>query len=215
MACKLEWRQSSSWSAYLSRYEPRGKGKLPESNKSGEADLYKLVLLRALVLWSLNSSDIIKETLAVAYKQNRKEDDMNQPLAVQPWGTDGRKRKYWLIEGQNDTSFRIYKQSRPKEADETWYSVAGSLDELRAVADDLRINDGTQLANRLADRMELAIPRLEASEEVSRFLHLGKSELTTNTRNENEKSIGKVVKPPSSGPILAFPSTKVARVASA
>lgn len=153
----------------------------------------------------------------MAYKQSRKEDDMNQPLAVQPWGTDGRKRKYWLIEGQTDTSFRIYKQSRPKEDDETWYAVAGSLDELRAVADDLRINDGTQLANRLADRMELAIPRLEADEEVSRSGQFSKLklELITITRNENAKSIGKIVKRPLYVPILASLSTKVALVASA
>lgn len=116
----------------------------------------------------MNSSEAIKGIIAAAYKQVRKEDDINQPLSVQPWGVDGRKRRYWLIEGQMDTSFRVYRQSPSKLVNDTWWSVAGSLEELLAFADKLRIGDGSQAARRLADKMEGAIPRLEATEEVSR-----------------------------------------------
>ena len=70
------------------------------------------------------------------------------------------------MEGQDDTSFRIYKQRHPRDENETWWSVAGSLDELQTVADNLRIEDSGLSNRRLADRMETAIPRLEAAEEV-------------------------------------------------
>ena len=116
----------------------------------------------------MNSSETIKTIIAASYKQSRKEDDINQPLSVQPWGTDGRKRRYWLIEGQNDTSFRIYRQIPAKLVRETWWNVAGSLVELEAFANKLRAEDGSQAARRLADKMEGAIPRLLLTDEVCR-----------------------------------------------
>lgn len=120
----------------------------------------------------MNASEILKGLIATAYKQSRKDDDINQPLSVQPWGQDGRRRRYWLIEGQNDTSFRVYRQSPSKIVRETWWSVAGSLDELKNFAEKLRSDDGSQAARRLADKMDLAVPRLEATDEVRPMLAL-------------------------------------------
>lgn len=47
----------------------------------------------------------------------------------------------------------------------TWRSVAGTIDELKGVAETLG-EEGTQAARRLKERIMLAIPRFEASEEV-------------------------------------------------
>ena len=102
-----------------------------------------------------------------SYKQSRHDDDLNQPLSVQPWGSDSRRRKYWLIEGQNDTHFRLYRESAAKLTNNTWWSIAGTLDELKTVAENLH-NEGTQAPRRLADKILAAVPRLEATEEVSR-----------------------------------------------
>ena len=109
--------------------------------------------------------NIIKES----YKQTRHEDDVNQPLSVQPWGVDGRKRRYWLIEGQNDTTFRLYRESAHKSIDNTWWSLAGTIDELKVIGDTLRA-EGSQAARRLAEKFTAAIPRLELTEEVCHSL---------------------------------------------
>jgi hypothetical protein len=96
---------------------------------------------------------------------------MNQPLSVQPWGRDGEKRRYWLIEGRDDTPFRLYRESNPAlKTHHTWRSVAGSIEELQAVAKKLD-EDGTQHAKRLSQRITNAIPRFEATEEVCPLHH--------------------------------------------
>jgi len=92
--------------------------------------------------------------------------DTNIPLSVQPWGRDGDKRRYWLIEGQDDTSFRVYRESNPALKTVTWWNVAGSIEELRALATKLQNEDGTRDAKALSERMRNAIPRFEATEEV-------------------------------------------------
>ena len=104
--------------------------------------------------------------LTASYKQVRREDDLNQPLSVQPWGEDGFKRKYWLIEGREGTEFRLYRESNAKVKDHRWWSVAGSIDDLKGVGV-LLSEEGSQAARRLSERITLAIPRLEACQEVS------------------------------------------------
>jgi hypothetical protein len=121
--------------------------------------------LRTLVLWSLSSSDAIKQIINTSYKGNRRDDDLNQPLSVQPWGSDSDKRRYFLIEGLDDTNFRVYRESNPAGFNRTWWSVAGSIDELRALADKLQKVDGGPKGKKLAQQMLAAIPRFEASEE--------------------------------------------------
>ena len=101
-----------------------------------------------------------------SYKQSRHDDDLNQPLSVQSWGRDGDKRRFWLIEGQDDTHFRLYRESNPALKNNTWRSIAGTIDEVKEVAQRLD-EENTQASRRLRDRINAAIPRFEASEEVS------------------------------------------------
>ncbi|GKT53807.1 hypothetical protein ColTof4_05968 [Colletotrichum tofieldiae] len=128
----------------------------------------RLSLLRALALWSLSASETVKAIINKSYKGNRHEDDLNQPLSVQPWGSDSDKRRYYLIEGLDDTAFRIYRESNPAGFNRTWWSVAGSIDEIKALADKLTTKDGGPKAKKLADKMLQAIPRFEATEEKRR-----------------------------------------------
>lgn len=127
----------------------------------------QLNLLRILVLWAMASSDTLKGLINQSYKQNRHEDDINQPRAVQPWGSDGDKRRYFLVEGQDDTAFRVYRESNPAGTNRTWWSVAGSIEELKALADKLETKDGGPKARKLSQKILQAIPRFEAGDEVT------------------------------------------------
>ena len=118
-------------------------------------------------MWALSSSEAIKTTINKSYRINRHEDDLNQPLSVQPCGSDGLKRRYYLIEGEDDTAFRIYRENNSSEQNRSWLSVAGSIDELRQLADKLVKKDGGPKARQLSQRILSAIPRFEASEEVT------------------------------------------------
>ena len=122
--------------------------------------------MKALIVWSLGSSEVIQTILKESYKQQRHDDDLNQPLSVQPWGKDGDKRRYWLIEGQDDTHFRLYRESNPALKHNIWMNVAGSINELKAVADRLG-EEGSQASRRLKERILAGVPRFEASEDVS------------------------------------------------
>ncbi|KAL9127873.1 MAG: hypothetical protein Q9217_003338 [Psora testacea] len=126
-----------------------------------------LTLMKTLIIWSLESSDAVKAIIKESYKQSRHDDDLNQPLSVQPWGRDGDKRRFWLIEGQDDTHFRLYRESNPALKHNTWRSIAGTIDEVKDVADKLG-EENTQASRRLRDRILAAIPRFEASEEKRR-----------------------------------------------
>ncbi|CAG8975141.1 hypothetical protein HYALB_00004440 [Hymenoscyphus albidus] len=125
----------------------------------------RLTLLRTLILWALASSDIVKGMIQASYKQNRQEDDLNQPYSVQPWGSDGDRRRYYLIEGQDDTHFRVYRESNYTGIKRTWWSVASNIDELKQLAEKLATEDGGQKARVLSGKILAAIPRFEATEE--------------------------------------------------
>ncbi|RFU80332.1 hypothetical protein TARUN_1880 [Trichoderma arundinaceum] len=125
----------------------------------------RLNLLRILVLWAMSSSDTLKGLINQSYKQNRHEDDINQPRAVQPWGSDGDKRRYFLVEGQDDTAFRVYRESNPAGTNRTWWSVAGSIEELKALAEKLETKDGGPKAKKLSQKILQAVPRFEAGDE--------------------------------------------------
>ena len=71
-----------------------------------------------------------------------------------------------MIEGNDDTAFRIYRESNPAGLHRTWWSVAGSIDELKALADKLENYDRGPKARSLAKRISNSIPRFEATEEV-------------------------------------------------
>ena len=122
--------------------------------------------MKTLILWSLTISEEISRMIKDSYKQSRQEDDLNQPLSVQAWGQDDDKRKYWLIEGQDDTNFRLYREGNRALKNIEWRSVAGSYDEIKAVANTLDEKHHSQAARRLASRINAAVPRFEATEEV-------------------------------------------------
>ncbi|CAG7555389.1 unnamed protein product [Fusarium equiseti] len=155
-------------SSHKTQWAPAWEEKSPLSGGATFTSMnptQRLTLLRYLILWSLSSSDTVKGLINQSYKQNRHEDDLNQPRSVQPWGSDGDKRRYFLIEGQDDTAFRVYRESNPAGTNRTWYSVAGTIDELRALAEKLEVKDGGPKATKLAQKMHTAIPRFEAGEE--------------------------------------------------
>ncbi|KAH6622133.1 hypothetical protein C7974DRAFT_435169 [Boeremia exigua] len=154
--------QRSQWPVEWQRTNPLSGSRSFNSMTPTE----RITLLHALCLWSLNQSEDVKAMIAQAYKSRTTKDklDTNIALSVQPWGRDGEKRRYWLIEGQNDTHFRVYREASSKTPKSTWWSVAGSIDELKALADVLADEDGHREAKALAERMTNAVPRFEASE---------------------------------------------------
>jgi hypothetical protein len=117
-------------------------------------------------MWSLHESEAINTIIKESYKQSRQQDDLNVPLSVQPWGKDGLKRRYWLVEGRDDTPFRLYRENNPALKNGTWWSVAGSIDELKLIVEKLE-KDTAQASRRLAQRITMAIHRIEATEEAS------------------------------------------------
>ena len=123
------------------------------------------------MMWSLTSSEAIQTILKEKYKQQRHNDDENQPLSVQPWGVDGDKRRYFLIQGLDDTGFRVYREGSRYTRNAHWYSMAGEIDEVKALATKLEDVDRTQAARRLAGKITAAIPTFEATEEVSYSLN--------------------------------------------
>ena len=127
----------------------------------------QLTLLRTLIYWALSSSETIRAIIAKSYKQSRHEDDLNQPLSVQPWGSDSDKRRYFLIEGRDHTNFRVYRESNPAGFKRTWWSVADGIDSILGLADRLATEDGGPKAKRLSIGIHQAIPRLQESEEVT------------------------------------------------
>lgn len=116
----------------------------------------------------MSSSDSVKALINQSYKQNRHEDDLNQPRSVQPWGSDADKRRYFLVEGQDDTAFRVYRESNPAGTNRTWWSVASTIEELQALADKLQNKYGGPKSKALSFKMLQAIPRFEAGEEKRR-----------------------------------------------
>jgi hypothetical protein len=138
-----------------------------------DLDVIQLDLLRTLILWALTSSDVISTIMKDRYKQNRHADDENQPLSVQPWGNDGDKRRYFLIQGLDDTGFRVYREGNRYTKNAHWWSVAGNIQEVKDLAEKLEKQDGTQAARRLAMKMSNAIPMFEATEEVKYRVPIG------------------------------------------
>lgn len=128
----------------------------------------RLDLLRTLILWTMQSSRTVKDIIDNAYKNKRQEDDLNQPLSVQPLGSDSDKRRYFLIEGPENTSFRIYRESNPAGFQRTWWSVAGSIEEVHALTDKLITADGAPKARKLGQKLQEQIPHFEESLEKLR-----------------------------------------------
>lgn len=124
-------------------------------------------LLKTLILWALGHSDAVKAFVTTGYNQHKRTtEDLNQPLSVQPWGTDSDKRRYYLIEGDDNTSFRIYREGNPAALyNRQWITVAGSIDEAKALAEKLARADGGQNARKLSKSIANNIVNFEEKEE--------------------------------------------------
>ncbi|KAM5456287.1 hypothetical protein MaudCBS49596_001309 [Microsporum audouinii] len=152
---------------HQSQWPKAWQGKSPLVNGGGFMTMTpeeRIQLLATLTIWALSSSESVQAKLKESYKQSRHDGDKNQPLSVQPWGSDTLKRRYWLIEGQDDTHFRLYRESNPALKTNTWWSVAGSIPELRAVAESLA-TEKSRASRELSQKILNSIPRFESSEE--------------------------------------------------
>lgn len=126
----------------------------------------RLDLLYTLTLWALGYSDAIKNVINTGYNGKRTNDDLNQPLSVQPWGVDSDKRRYYLVEGDDNCSFRIYREGNPAALyNRQWISVAGSIDEVKDLASKLATADGGPNARKLSNNMLKNIVNFEEKEE--------------------------------------------------
>lgn len=143
-----------------------GQTTIGQSQNYSDHFCSKLLLIKSLILWALSSSEAVQAKIKESYKQARHDDDLNQPLSVQPWGRDGLKRRYWLIEGMDDTHFRLYREGNPALKNVTWWSVSGTIPELQSFADKLGEDKSTH-SKKLSERIKNSVPRFEGSEEVS------------------------------------------------
>lgn len=126
----------------------------------------RLDLLKTLVVWALGHSDAIKAVINAGYNGKRTNDDLNQPLSVQPWGFDSDKRRYFLVEGDDNCSFRVYRESNPAALyNRQWISVAGSIIEAKTLAEKLAKADGGPNARKLSNSILKNIPNFEEKEE--------------------------------------------------
>lgn len=101
-----------------------------------------------------------------SYNGKRTNDDLNQPLSVQPWGFDSDKRRYFLVEGDDNCSFRVYRESNPAALyNRQWINVAGGIDEVKALAEKLAKADGGPNARKLSNSLLKNIPNFEEKEE--------------------------------------------------
>lgn len=124
-------------------------------------------LLKTLIIWALSHSDAVKAMINTYYNQHKRTaDDLVQPLSVQPWGQDSDKRRYFLIEGDDNCSFRVYREGNPAALyNRQWISVAGSIDEAKALAERLATLDGGQHSRKLSKSIMNNIENFEEKEE--------------------------------------------------
>lgn len=60
----------------------------------------------------------------------------------------------------------MYRESNPAGSNRTWFSVAGSMEELTALATKLETKDGGPKAKKFAQKIHIAMSRFEAGEDV-------------------------------------------------
>ncbi|KAK9238886.1 hypothetical protein V1525DRAFT_340462 [Lipomyces kononenkoae] len=125
----------------------------------------RLEFLMALMHWSLISSDGVRKVLSNGYSGNRLEDDRNCELAVSPIGMDSERRRYYLVEGLNDTRFRLFRETNPRKRFVNWTSVASTHDELRRYIEELKESDTSRHGKALTEKLAAELPRLEAGEQ--------------------------------------------------
>ncbi|KAK6534770.1 hypothetical protein TWF281_006071 [Arthrobotrys megalospora] len=153
---------------YIEEAPPEWEGKNPlEGGKTFNQMSVdeRLVMLQTLILWVLRHSKAVGDILKEVYKPGRKTDDSNVALAVHCWGMDREKNKYYLIEGKDDTYFRVYQEHiSPGYRNATWIAVAGTIEELKDLVERLA-QEGSKNAKELQGKILAAIPRFEEGEQ--------------------------------------------------
>ncbi|KAK7207890.1 hypothetical protein BZA70DRAFT_29059 [Myxozyma melibiosi] len=124
----------------------------------------RLEVLVALVHWSLTASEAVRQVLVQGYSQQRTDDDSASPLAVLPIGLDSERKRYYLIEGENDTRFRLFCETNPRQRLVNWTPVASTFAEFKEFVDKLSETDTSRNAKALVESLTEELPRLEASE---------------------------------------------------
>lgn len=71
-----------------------------------------------------------------------------------------------MVYHADDTPFRLYRESNPALKTVSWISIAGTIDEIHAVATELEEDDGSKHALALKEKIMAAIPRFEDGETV-------------------------------------------------
>lgn len=126
----------------------------------------------------------MKALIKESWKQTRRDDDRNQPRSVQPWFSDSYRRRFWLVEGQEDSYFRIYRENDGKTSKtNTWFSVASTIEDVNALADKFA-EEGTLNSRMNADKLRSAIPRFEQGEEKRRRREYRQAQKARFTRPE-------------------------------
>jgi hypothetical protein len=114
----------------------------------------------------------------------------------------------------DDTQFRLYRENSGITAKtNTWFSVAGSIEEISAIADKFEEEKASQ-SKIIAARIKAAIPRFEAGEEVSQFYWTWKQFTKLSGRNVDVRTTASPAKPLLLDRSQAFRSTRVGLVAS-
>ncbi|KAK9479057.1 hypothetical protein V1514DRAFT_279243 [Lipomyces japonicus] len=124
----------------------------------------RLEFLIILLLWALSSSEAVRSAIISGYPGNRTKDDHNSPLAVLPIGIDGQKRRYYLIEGNNGTRFRLFRETNPRRRVVNWTSVASNHEEISAFVKELE-DDNSRLTKVLTKKLASELNRLESNEQ--------------------------------------------------
>lgn len=74
-----------------------------------------------------------------------------------------------MIEGQEDTHFRIYRENTGRTAKtNVWFTVAGTIDEAKSLAEKFEADMPGNPGKLLAEKIRMAVPRWEAGEEKRR-----------------------------------------------
>lgn len=93
------------------------------------------------------------------------------------------------MEGEDDSSFRVYRESNPAGFNRTWWSVAGNIPEVKALAEKLTATDRGPNAKKLVARINNAIPGFEEKEEVRGAIETSSRRMLTRTTEAQEARV--------------------------
>lgn len=123
----------------------------------------RLVFLRVLVDWSLLNCDALKKVIDLEYSGSRQKGDKKVGISVQPMGLDADRQRYFLVGGQQETTFRFYKETDPFDEIVNFTPVAGDVQELTNFAETL-VGDPSRHVKNLHNTVLADLPRLQEIE---------------------------------------------------